>query len=52
MMSGDVRNTHATSNIPIAPDHSCSDKRGMNNKAIKLKLLRFSKMYTYTLHVK
>ena len=28
-------------NIPIAPDRSCSDKRGMNNKAIKLKLLCF-----------
>ena len=28
-------------NITIAPYHSCSDKRGMNNKAIKLKLLSF-----------
>ena len=28
-------------NIPIAPDHSCSDKLGMNNKAIKLKRLCF-----------
>ena len=28
-------------NIPVAPDRACSDKRGMNNKAIKLKLLFF-----------
>ena len=31
--------------IPIAPDRSCSDKRGMNNKAIKLKLLCFIHVY-------
>ena len=41
MISGDVRNTHQAFNIPIAPDLSCSDKRGMNNKATKLKLLCF-----------
>ena len=32
-------------NITTAPDHSCSDKRGMNNKAIKLKLLCFIHVY-------
>ena len=41
MISGDVRNTHATFNVPIAPDRSYSDKRGMNNKGIQLKLLCF-----------
>ena len=42
-----------TLNIPIAPDCSCADKRGMNNKAIKLKLLCYSLfMYTYKLRVK
>ena len=29
------------SGIPLAPDHSCSDKRGMNNKTTKLKRLCF-----------
>ena len=38
--------------ISIAPDHSCSDKRGMNDKAIKLKLLCFLYMYTYMQLVK
>ena len=52
MMSGDVRSTHATFNVPCAPDRSCPDKRGMNNKGIKLKLLCFLYMYTYKLHVK
>ena len=33
-------------NIPIAPDRSCLDTHGMNNKAIKLKLLCF---YTWIL---
>ena len=37
-ISGNARNAF---NIPIAPEHSCSDKCGMNNKAIKLKLLCF-----------
>ena len=52
MISGDVRNTHASFYIPIASDRSCSDKRGLNNKAIKLKLLCFLYMYAYKLHVK
>ena len=52
MISGDVRYTHPAFNIPIAPDPSCSDKHGMNNKAIKLKLLCFLYMYTYELYVK
>ena len=52
MISHDVRNTHARFNIPTAPDCSCSDKRGMSNKAIKLKLLCFLFMYTYKLDVK
>ena len=41
MIYGDVINTDATINVPIAPDRSCSDKRCMNNKGIKLKLLCF-----------
>ena len=35
--------------IPIAPDHLCSDNRGMINKVIKLKLQCF--FHTYV-HVK
>ena len=41
MISGEVRNRHDSFNIPIAPDRSCSNNRGMNNKALKLKLLCF-----------
>ena len=41
MISGDVSNTHPACNIPIAPDRSCSDKRGMINKVIELKLQCF-----------
>ena len=52
MISGDVRNTHVSFNIPVAPDRSCSDKRGTNTKAIKLKLLCFLYVYSYKLHVK
>ena len=51
MISSNARNTQA-SFFPIAPDRSYLDKRGMNNKAIKLKLLCFLNMYTYKLHVK
>ena len=39
--SSDVRHMRATFNSPIAPERSCSDKRGMNNKAMKLKLFCF-----------
>ena len=52
MVSAVVRKTHRAFNIPIAPDRSCSDKRGMNNKAIKLKSLCFLSTYSYRLHVK
>ena len=52
MISGDVRKGKPAFDIPIVPDCSCSDKRGMNNIAIKLKLLCFLYMYTYKLHVK
>ena len=39
-------------NIPIVPDFSCLEKRGMINKVIKLNFQCFSYMYNYGLHVK
>ena len=48
MISGEVRSTQPAFNIPMAPERSCSDKRGMNNKAIKLKLLCFIHVYLQT----
>ena len=41
MISRDVRNTQSASNIPIALDNSYSEKRGMINKVIQLKLHYF-----------
>ena len=41
MISRDVRNTHPDCIIPIVPDCSCLDKRGMINKVIELNLQCF-----------
>ena len=41
MITGDVKNTHAS----LSPDRLCSDKRDMNKKAFKLKLLFFKHVY-------
>ena len=39
-------------NIPIVPDFSCLDKRGMINKVIKLNFQCFSDKYNNRHHVK
>ena len=45
MISRDAINTHPGCNIPITPDRSCLDKRGMIKTVIKLKLQCFIPVY-------
>ena len=53
MILRDVRNTHPACYIPIVPNCSCLDKRGMIKKVIELKLQCFIYMYiNYELYVK